>query len=411
MHNLSEISKISNSLRQKYADISPHLNEHSRRIWAASEAKAIGFGGRQIVHKATGLSCNTISKGLVELTDSGLEPSNIRIRKAGGGRKSLISKDLTLKSDIEAIVAPVTRGDPESPLLWCAKSLRNIATELNKNLPRVSHETIAKSLKQSGFSLQSNRKIKEGSNHPDRDAQFNFINNKVKNSQSRKQPVISVDTKKKELIGEFKNNGHEYRPKGNPEEVNVYDFIDKTKGKAAPYGVYDLSRNNGWVSVGISSDTAEFAVNSIRSWWYEMGNAIYSKSTELYINADGGGSNGSRVRLWKAQLQRFANEINKIIHVSHLPPATSKWNKIEHKMFCFISKNWRGKPLVDTATIVQLIANTTTSGGMKINPTLDENKYVKGIKISKKEFANIKLERNDFHGGWNYKIIPNESLR
>jgi hypothetical protein len=408
MNNLSEIS---NSLRQKYANISPYLNEHSRRIWAASEAKAIGFGGRQIVHKATGLSCNTISKGLAELISPVSKPLNMRIRKAGGGRKSLMLKDLTLKSDIEAIVAPVTRGDPENPLLWCSKSLRNIAGELNKSLPRVSHETIAKSLKQSGFSLQSNRKTKEGGNHPDRDSQFNFINNKVRDFQNRKQPVISVDTKKKELMGEFKNNGREYRPKGNPEEVNVYDFIDKTTGKAAPYGIYDLSRNNGWVSVGISADTAEFAVNSIRSWWYEMGNIIYSKSTELYINADGGGSNGSRVRLWKVQLQRFANEINKVIHVSHFPPATSKWNKIEHKMFCFISKNWRGKPLVDTATIVQLIANTTTTNGLKIKAKLDENEYVKGIKISKKEFANIALEKEDFHGEWNYKILPNKSFK
>lgn len=397
---------ILSSLHQKYTAISPHLNEHSRRIWAASEAVSLGFGGKKLVSKATGLSYNTIQKGILELESSKSEPQIIRVRKVGGGRKSLINKDLSLKSDIELIVAPATRGDPENPLLWCAKSLRNIASALNKESKRISHETVANILKELGFSLQSNRKTKEGGDHPDRDAQFNFINEKVKDFQHRNQPVISVDTKKKELIGEFKNGGQEFQPKGNPQEVNVYDFIDKSKGKASPYGIYDPTQNKGWVSVGVSADTAEFAVNSIRSWWAEMGQEIYSQAIELYINCDGGGSNGSRVHLWKFYLQKFANEIGKTLHISHFPPGTSKWNKIEHKMFCFISKNWRGKPLIDTATIVQLIGNTTTANGLKIKAKLDEREYQKGIKISEEQLATINLKRDEFHGEWNYKISP-----
>jgi low affinity Fe/Cu permease len=257
-----------------------------------------------------------------------------------------------------------------------------------------------------GYSLQGNRKVKEGRDHPDRDAQFNFINNKVKKFQTEQQPVISVDTKKKENIGNFKNTGHEYCKKGNPTEVKVYDFIDPEKGKAAPYGIYDITKNNGWVSVGISSDTAQFAVNSIRSWWQEMGKNSYPEAKELYINADGGGSNGSRVRLWKIELQKLANELDKIIHVSHFPPGTSKWNKIEHKMFCFISKNWRGRPLVDTATIVNLIGNTSTKSGLKIKAKLDDNIYQKGIKISNRELETIAITKNTFHGEWNYQITP-----
>jgi hypothetical protein len=265
---------------------------------------------------------------------------------------------------------------------------------------------VAKILEQLDYSLQGNRKVLEGSDNPDRDAQFNFIYNKTKDFQSRNQPVISVDTKKKELIGEYKNNGQEYCPKGKPTQVNVYDFLDESKGKVAPYGVFDIAKNNGFVSVGISSDTSTFAVNSIRLWWHEMGKLSYPDATEIYINADGGGSNGSRVRLWKVELQKFANEIGKVIHISHFPPGTSKWNKIEHKMFCFISKNWRGKPLIDRLTVVQLIANTTTKKGLTIKAALDEREYEKGIKVSDEELAQINLKKSDFHGEWNYLISP-----
>lgn len=394
-------------IEKKYRAISPHLNERSRRIWAASEAIALGHGGKKIIHEITHLSYTTIHAGQVEL--EAIEQYGIadkRIRKKGGGRKKKVDNDPTLKSDLMNIIESSTRGDPETPLLWSSKSTRKIAEELNKYKARVSHTVIGELLDEMDYSLQGNRKVKEGSKNPDRDAQFNFIANKTKDFQKRNQPVISVDTKKKELIGEFKNIGQEYRKKGSPVAVNVYDFIDKDKGKASPYGVYDLTKNNGWVSVGISSDTAEFAVNSIKSWWNEMGSAHYSHATEIYINADGGGSNGSRVRLWKVELQKLANEINKTIHVSHFPPGTSKWNKIEHKMFCFISKNWRGKPLIDEATIVQLIGHTTTTTGLTIKAKLDKNQYQKGIKISDEELAKVALEKELFHGEWNYKIKP-----
>ena len=341
---------------QKYEAMKPYLNERSRRIWAATEARLLGYGGQRIVQEATGMSGTTLRRGLVELATAEGERGGLeRIRKKGAGRKRKTTLDKSLNSDIARLIEATTCGDPETPLLWTAKSTRAIADELNQDEARVSHSLVAKLLDEMDYSLQGVRKVKEGSAHPDRDAQFRFIAEKAKAFQQQGQPVISVDTKKKELIGEFKNGGQEYHPKGQPIEVNVHDFMDKHKGKAAPYGVYDLSKNAGWVSVGISHDTAEFAVNSIRHWWHEMGVESYANATTLYINADGGGSNGSRVRLWKAELQRFANELGKEIHVSHVPPGTSKWNKIEHKMFCFISKNWRGKPLIDTATIVQLI--------------------------------------------------------
>lgn len=392
-------------LRKKYQAIESYLNERSRRIWAANEARAIGYGGQKLLHKATGLSCNTINKGIIELETRKSKRVEInRIRQKGGGRKTKLTHDKTLKTHIKKIVESHTLGDPESTLLWSSKSTRKIADELNKTSKRVSHAYVAEQLKKMGYTLQSNRKVKEGSSHPDRDEQFKFIANKVTDFQARNQPVISVDTKKKELIGSFKNAGTEYHKKGRPTEVNVYDFIDKEKGKASPYGVYDLSKNNGWVSVGISHDTAEFAVNSIRSWWFEMGQEAYPEATELLINADGGGSNGSRPRLWKFELQKLANELNKTIHVSHFPPGTSKWNKIEHKMFCFISKNWRGKPLIDTATIVQLIGNTTTKKGLTIKAKLDENNYQKAIKVTNKDFQEIAMEVDSFHGEWNYKI-------
>ena len=392
-------------IKKKYHAIDPYLNERSRRIWAANEALALGHGGQQLVHQATGLSMHTIRRGIKELALE--EPQKVdkgRVRKKGGGRKPKAIKDLTLTMDVQAIIESSTRGDPEAALLWCSKSTRRISEELGGK--RVSHTHVAKILDQLGYSLQANRKVKEGSDNPDRDAQFNFISNKTKDFLSRNQPVISVDTKKKELIGEFKNNGKEYCPKGKPTQVNVYDFLDQSKGKVAPYGVFDIAKNNGFVSVGISSDTATFAVNSIRLWWHEMGKLSYRDAKQLYINADGGGSNGSRVRLWKIELQKFANEIGKVIHVSHFPPGTSKWNKIEHKMFCFISKNWRGKPLIDRLTVVQLIANTTTKKGLTIKATLDEREYEKGIKVSDEALAQISLKKSTFHGEWNYEISP-----
>lgn len=396
-------------IKAKYGKMLPFLNERGRRIWVAIEAESLGYGGQQIIYRATGVSINTIRRGLKDLQLTARTQSNNQyVRKAGGGRKSKNEQDATVKQDILSLVESSTRGDPESPLLWSSKSLRKIAEELNKKEQRVSHMYVKKILEEEGFSLQGNRKVNEGGDNPDRDAQFNFILNKTKDFQSRNQPVISVDTKKKELIGEFKNIGREYSRKGKPTKVNVYDFVDKEKGKAAPYGIYDISKNNGFVNVGISADTAEFAVNSIKAWWREMGEALYKKSTSLYINADGGGSNGSRVRLWKTELQKFANEIDKVIHVSHFPPGTSKWNKIEHKMFCFISKNWRGKPLIDKATIVQLIAKTTTKKGLTIKSKLDERTYTKGIKISNKVLEKINIRKDDFHGIWNYEISPQE---
>lgn len=394
------------TVRKKYALMSPHLDERGRRLWAGSEAITLGHGGVQAVHEATGLAWATVDRGVTELQSQAKPLKGGRVRQKGGGRKPLIKTDKSLKADIEAVVEPATRGDPESPLKWTSKSLRKIADALNKDRHRVSHNVVGEILEGLEYNLQANRKVNEGGKHPDRDAQFEFIAAKAKDFQKRDQPVISVDTKKKELVGEYKNPGREYHKKGEPVKVKVYDFIDVEKGRASPYGVYDITKNNGWVSVGISSDTAEFAVNSIRCWWKEMGEEAYPNATEIYINADGGGSNGSRVRLWKTELQKLANELNKVIHVSHFPPGTSKWNKIEHKMFCFISKNWRGKPLIDTATIVQLIGSTTTDKGLKIMSMLDENKYEKGIKISDEALEKVALEKNAFHGEWNYKISP-----
>lgn len=394
-------------IQGKYQAIAPYLNERSRRIWAASEACTLGHRGQKLVHEATGLACATISKGERELASKDAGGVEIgRVRKAGGGRKSKLELDTTLKQDISDILEASTRGDPQTPLLWTSKSTRKIAAALNQGTARVSHTLVAGILDEMGYSLQSNRKVQEGTNHPDRDEQFQFIAAKTRDFQQRGQAVISVDTKKKELIGDFKNGGQEYHLKGKPTRVNIYDFMDKQKGKAAPYGVYDLSKNEGWVSVGISSDTAEFAVNSIRSWWHEMGVTRYATTSALYITADGGGSNGSRVRLWKRELQDFADEIGKDIHVSHFPPGTSKWNKIEHKMFCFISKNWRGKPLVDTVTIVQLIGSTTSTNGLIIKARLDDTIYKKSIKVTDEELQNIAIEKDLFHGDWNYKIIP-----
>lgn len=387
----------------------PYLNERSRRIWVANESRVIGRGGRTILHHATGVDYKTIQRGYRELEQDVAKREDMHhIRTSGGGRKRNTDKDTTLVSDVEVLIEGSTRGDPEQPLKWVSKSTRRIAEELNKERPRASHVLVSRLLAGLGYSLQANRKTDEGSaNNPDRDEQFSFINTKTKTFQAKKCPVLSVDTKKKENIGNFKNNGQAYHKKGSPEKVNVYDFIDKEKGKVAPYGVYDLSNNNGWVSVGISHDTAAFAVNSIRTWWYNLGETVYKNAKEIFITADCGGSNGYRVRLWKIELQKLATEIGKVIHVSHFPPGTSKWNKIEHRLFCFISKNWRGRPLIDRATVVQLIGSTTTKTGLVVKAMLDENQYEKGIKVSDEELNAVKLERDIFHGEWNYWICPN----
>lgn len=392
-------------IKEKYRFLDLHLNERNRRIWSATEANAIGAGGRTIVHRATGIDYKTIQRGVLEMKAKS-HLSVDRIRKKGGGRKRKIIKDPHLLIAIENLIEPSIVGDPESPLRWISKSTRKLAEAVSKGGKKVGHNLIARELSALGYSLQGNRKIQEGGNHPDRDEQFYFINEKVKDFQKRNQPVISVDTKKKENIGNFKNNGSEYHKKGQAPKVNVYDFIDKEKGKVSPYGIYDLSKNKGWVNVGISHDTAQFAVNSIRKWWYGMGKETYPNSNELYINADGGGSNGTRNRLWKTELQKLATELSIKIHVSHFPPGTSKWNKIEHRMFCFISQNWRGKPLIDRATVVSLIGNTQTKKGLRIEAKLDNNEYEKGIKISDELLNKVHLEKNFFHGEWNYAISP-----
>ena len=396
-------------LREKFIALQPFLTERSTRMWCAVEAKAIGAGGKAMVHKATGVSWPTIERGLRELVMSQADVNTVlRIRKKGGGRKKITDKDKTLLNDLDQLIEPSTRGDPETPLRWSSKSSIKLADELQEAGHHVTQRTVHRLLKDQKYSMKSNRKTHEGTkNNPDRDAQFNFINKKVIDFQSKNLPVVSVDTKKKENIGNFKNNGKEWSQKGEHREVNVYDFIDKKLGKAAPYGVYDISRNVGWVSIGISSDTAEFAVNSIRSWWLEMGKETYGACQEIMVTADCGGSNGNRVKLWKFELQKFANEIGKSIAVCHFPPGTSKWNKIEHKMFCQISQNWRARPLIDLETIVELIGNTTTTTGLKIKTKVDFMTYEKGKKISSKELKTINITPSDFHGEWNYTIHPN----
>ena len=393
-------------IQQKFAVLKDHLNEKTRRLWCGSEALAIGASGITLVSKATNISHPTIRRGIKEIHNPETIVAN-RIRKEGGGRKALEKTDKTLTADIEKLIEPATRGDPESPLRWTSKSTQHIADELNKKTHRSSPRSISRMLHEMDFSLQSNSKTHEGGKeNPDRDKQFEFINEKTKEFQKNNSPVLSVDTKKKENIGNFKNNGQEYHKKGKPRKVNVYDFIDKEKGKVSPYGVYDLDKNKGWVNVGISSDTAAFAVNSIRVWWHDTGKKFYKNAKEILITADCGGSNGYRVRLWKTELQKLATELDMTIHVSHFPPGTSKWNKIEHKLFCFISKNWRGRPLIDLATVVNLIGNVKTKTGLTVKAMLDKNYYEKGIKISDEEFDAVKLNQDTFHGEWNYWICP-----
>jgi len=390
-------------LIEKYNSLKAHLDERSLRLCAAADARSIGRGGISAVARATKMSRTTIHAGLKELDD---EVTVKKIRRAGAGRKPLAEKDPSILISLEKLIDPVTRGDPESPLRWTSKSTTNLARELSSMGHSVSQRSVWNILDESGYSMQSNRKSNEGSNHPDRDTQFQFISDSVATFIEAGLPVISVDTKKKELIGNYKNDGPKWHEKGNPLKVNTYDFADKKLGKVAPYGVYDIAQNKGWVNVGISKDTAEFAVESIRRWWNTMGSAIYADTDRLLITADGGGSNGSRVRLWKVKLQEFANELNKTILVRHFPPGTSKWNKIEHRMFCHITENWRGRPLISREVVVQLIGATTTTAGLEIKAELDESSYQSGIKISDKEIQSINLLREEFHGEWNYEIRP-----
>ncbi len=394
-------------LRQKYSALAPALNERSRRLWAATEAKSIGNGGIALVERAVAISRSTISRGIKELESAQKRMGAAHIRRPGGGRKKTAQKDTTLRADLVALVEPSVAGDPQSPLRWTSKSLRKLAAELQAMGHATSHRMVAELLVEAEYSLQANRKsVEEGKRHPDRDGQFRYINEQVQQFQRICQPVISVDTKKKELVGDFKNMGKEWRPKGEPERVRVHDFLIEENGKAAPYGVYDITRNAGWVSVGIDHDTASFAVRTIRRWWQVMGRTRYPHAKELLITADSGGSNGARVRLWKWELQKFANATGKAITVCHLPPGTSKWNKIEHRLFSYISMNWRGRPLVSLATIVSLIAATRTKGGLRVRCELDKGRYPDGVKISAEQMTRINLHRHLFHGDWNYTIGP-----
>jgi len=396
-------------IRVKYLALFPVMDERVRRHWAATEAMALGWGGISAVAVATGLARNTVAAGVRELTQRGEQADvtiDIRLRRPGGGRKPITEVDPQVLRALEELVNPVTRGHPESPLRWTCKSTAKLAEELTQRNHPVTDRTVARLLKQTGYSLQANRKTREGSSHPDRNAQFEYINKQVLAFQKRNQPVISVDTKKKELVGEFKNPGQEWQPKGEPEKVKVHDFPEKHLGKAIPYGVYDLASNEGWVSVGIDHDTAQFAAASIRRWWTEMGSPRFPRASKLLITADGGGSNSSRNRLWKKSLQELADELDLTLKVCHFPPGTSKWNKIEHRLFCFITKNWRGRPLTTYEVIVNLIASTTTKTGLVVRAALDTNDYDTGITVSDEELTHLHITRSKFHGEWNYTIDP-----
>ena len=400
---------IIETLKRKFERISSELDEKGRRRWAASEACELGYGGIKAVAKATGIGERTIRRGCEELREGKVisDDTPRRVRRHGGGRKSLQSHDHQLSEALEALVEPDSRGDPMSPLRWTCKSTRRLARTLSEQGHRVSHTKVAQLLVDLNYSLQSTRKTREGGTHPDRDAQFRYINRCVKVFQRVGQPVISVDAKKKELVGDFANSGQEYQPKGQPEEVRVYDFIDKQLGKVCPYGIYDLTHNTGWVNVGIDHDTAQFAVMSIRRWWSTMGQSDYPQARCLLITADSGGSNANRSRLWKAELQKLVDEIKLPIYVRHFPPGTSKWNKIEHRLFCHISENWRGRPLLSHEVVVNLIANTTTQTGLSVHAELDDNSYPTGIKVSHKAMKEINLLPAKFHGkDWNYSIHP-----
>ena len=401
-------------IESRYSLLSALMDERMRRQWAGAEARAYGWGGIRAVSRATGMSPNTIMRGLAELEEHEAHPEMPqarRLRRPGGGRKRATENDPELSAALDRLIAPSTRGDPQSALRWTCKSTTRLADELTRLKHPVSPRTVGRLLKASGYSLQSNRKTKEGSAHPDRDAQFEHINAMALEFIRAGQPVISVDTKKKELVGPFKNGGQEWRPRGEPEEVQVHDFMDKELGKAIPYGVYDISGNQGWVSVGIDHDTARFAAQAIRRWWKKMGAKRHHGAKKLLITADGGGSNGSRCRLWKVALQELADALHMPIHVCHFPPGTSKWNKIEHRMFCHITQNWRGRPLVSHEVIVNLIANTATTQGLNIQAEIDTGIYPTGIKVSDEELALVNLERDPFHGEWNYCILPTQQKR
>jgi len=393
-------------LAHKFDVLARVLDERTRRLVAAAEAEALGFGGVTAVAKASGLSRGTVIRGMAELKTAPKPGRGQRIRRKGAGRKRTVDQDPTLERDLKSLVEPVTRGDPESPLRWTCKSVRQLAAQLNRRGHKTSHRRVAEILHGMDYRLQANRQTLEGASHPDRDAQFQHIRDKIRAFQADRQPVISVDTKKKEWVGDFKNQGRELRPKGEPEKVRVHDFVIPELGRAAPYGVYDVTQNAGWVSVGVDHDTAAFAAQSIRRWWESMGHEAYPHAARLLITADSGGSNGARVRLWKLEMQKLADETGLEISICHLPPGTSKWNKIEHRLFSFISQNWRGKPLVSHQVIVNLIAATTTQTGLRVRAEIDPRKYPKGVKVSDQEVASIRIERDKFHGDWNYTILP-----
>jgi hypothetical protein len=403
---------LTQAIQAKFTTLAPLLDERARRLWAAVEARAIGRGGIIRVAEATGLSRGTIRAGLRELDSPALPDeerfSSGRLRRPGGGRKPLVDQDPDLLRDLEALVDPVTRGDPMSPLRWTCKSAARLAEGLRSRGHAVSERTVNRLLHDLGYSLQANRKTIEGKDHPDRDAQFQYINRRVKAFQRQGQPVVSVDTKKKELVGRYRNGGREWQPKGRPEEVKVHDFLDKDLGKAIPYGVYDLASDTGWVSVGVDHDTAEFAVESLRRWWRNMGSRVYPQARRLLITADGGGSNGTRCRLWKVELQRLADEIGFPISVCHFPPGTSKWNKIEHRMFCHITENWRGRPLVSREVVVNLIGSATTKTGLEIRAELDAGSYPVGREVTEQQMESLSIKREKFHGEWNYTIRPRQ---
>jgi Rhodopirellula transposase DDE domain len=395
-------------IKTRFALLNPTLNERARRLWAATEALTYGYGGITAVSRVTGIATSTIVIGLREVRELEKRPpaEGQRIRRPGGGRKKKETQDPTVEADLDRLVAPSTRGDPMSPLRWTSKSVGKLTSELKEMGHSIAAGTVRRLLRSQGFSLQGLRKTREGTDNPDRDAQFEHINAEVGRQLAAGEPAISVDTKKKELVGDFKNGGREWQPKGEPEEVRVHDFIIPELGKANPYGVYDIGKNDAWVSVGIDHDTAEFAVESIRRWWQTMGSEAYPAATRLLITADGGGSNGSRLRLWKTELQKLADELDFPVAVCHLPPGTSKWNKIEHRLFSFITQNWRGRPLISHQVIVSLIGATTTATGLKVRCALDERLYPAGRKVSDEEMAQLNIARHDFHGEWNYVLHP-----
>jgi transposase len=393
------------AIKARFEALAPFLNERARRLFAATEARLAGRGGVSAVSTATGVARSTIGRGLAELRREA-SPLSDRVRRPGGGRKQKVDTEPGLLDALSKLVESAIRGDPEAPLLWVSKSQRHLAAALAEQGFTASQKLVGRLLRRLGFSLQANRKTSEGTSHPDRNAQFEHINMLVNAFQAAGQPAISVDTKKKELVGDFKNNGRELRPRGHPEPVRVHDFAIPELGKVSPYGVYDIAANTGWINLGITSDTAAFAVESIRRWWFELGQARYKRARKILITADCGGSNGARVRLWKSELQKLADQTRLSITVAHLPPGTSKWNRIEHRLFAFITQNWRGKPLVTHEVIIQLIANTTTTTGLTVQCRLDENDYEKGVKVSDTDMAALNITPSNFHGEWNYTIAP-----